>query len=1684
MDRPDANIPPENPSVESDEDIQDVTDIDVANSNGVEEDGIDVVDSSIQISANEETSEIENDTDEMLFIQLGDYILIQSKKYNGQTRGTVYYRSLELLRVKPDGVSDTLHDFDLIQDEEEGEQYKDEDGVSSIYIIEKRIQESFVEQQDFRVDQLVDAISESGQLLGSYRIKAVDTEKDSITIHEENDPEAEREIVFGFIGIPPEEGIRLLSIREFVPENQKDEEHNNTPSVAPSSFSIDDNFNENEDEEPLNETQAMLKRIVMLSEVEIVKPIIFREAASFEQRIPDHLQKVDALNDFINSLDPSLQKDQNALRRIRILVETLYHLNKSTIEYDVEGEIKGPATASVKTLAALIAATPLALGRPVLQIDKKLYTTPDDLIDEEEADEGIFFRDFENELIQKIENKSPIVSSVVGKKSIVREWLQQQMYEKEYRPWTSDRSLQPAWSTSTDTEFFRSNPPSAYKDSEDVHILEDTVQGYIASHSESNGPTFDYIPFGLERALGPTYRKGTERRKELLYPSDQAALEAFLLFPQRVIPYLAKKRSYDLAHDSGRSHMQPKTMKMILQELGEPVEEDGTANEILLLKPDGDTLGDISLAQYISGLNIPSLGWADCFQTLVHYGLDSFEIYKSLAKVLIRKMFLHQSQVKSVISKLRTSIAAIQQKEIETVSLISNSSIWDKIAYQDILTQTIEEYQKFNPTMAESDIGKVIYLTKRHDNFFQVTAGGKPLMVALASQLSTNQQFLDALKIQSLLQQMERDAGERPKKNKCPHVADMVSVRRLTDDADRFFELTKVFKRYQGERKENWFHCNVCKEQLLCIHERLQLQAYLHPREKDIIEKDIILKCSGGQFQGKYICRNCGQSIRDLDFDNNMEYDDDGRPISGRATLVDHDALIEEAIDELVSAPIDQESPIQWKMTADEKQCMDVIRTISEKVGVFFDKDSYRSTIDRTIRFLSKLPSRETYAKWKKPLDYDSYHARHFIAFCAIFVLIDIQTKQPEYPVRFRLQDCKATDFSGYPLDPELTKRNGIEYLSCAIASITRKDAPWRTTGYTAVKDVEKRIKASVFYMVTLLPDIVKDPMIQSDLADKRRYIEEKKGSSLSGDEIPRDMIFPTFLPNVKKESINNVARNPITPEIAEKMGAKGQLALARLWIRRAHQIANESKEIIYGSPFLETTCCISPLSSPQDKWKEVADLPGLPSRQWRPTFQGSALMTRFFPRPQDEAIVEPDTNLFYRIFLKYCFKGPKVGHPHEPNITNQCIWCGFLFPTHPKIMDAENEGKPALVTQNVTTDTDHFTNLLDRIHTVHEAIPDSLPSRVGFMEVMTDFASIQPSPIEQWMSVMEHTIGEFKKLNMQQSSEELKGDIVLAMGAMSDMGRTYQDRIRSRFSPKYMAIMEEIVKSPWANFFQILQTYFSVPIHRLLTGYQRDSLFIPVELRTELSEQHAIDLKAMMDVHLRDLSKTPEDWQSNPQYDLARAKMRYYSRQIGEIITYKDRIRAIRFPGKQMSLEYIQRVLFFGPLAMMLDSYHVPEDAVVMSAVKEIANPSIEYLLRMIHVSVERFNREKLSYDEERVRYMIAVQEEKERVHVIKEFDKMTDEERAVEKLNKKLGLGKWAVGGTKLIWAYDKDYYDQERLRRLDAGMIDFQGVSTGENLPPEGRQYDEMGLPIFSDMEFEAEGGYDFSQHQEDD
>jgi hypothetical protein len=1625
--------------------------------------------SPVQVAPTGETNPIGEEDNPMLFIQLGDRVVYDSTKY-GRTIGQVYYRSGELISVKPDGVSNALHDFEL-EDNEDEEIYTEDTGVTGAYVIEKRKFESFVEQQDFRINQIIDTFTSSGELYKSYRIVKVDKENDYIQIQDLDDEEVTYDLNFNFIGIEPDEDFKIISIRQMV--GQEEGPSNEAQTGAPP-------VEEEEEEEEEDEVE-------MVGFIEIVRPKVFEEAAAYEQRIPDNLQKVDALNDFISGLDPILQKDAKSIRAVRVLVETLFNLKQATVAYNDDGSIQGPKEVSASTLSELIKRVPLPLGRPVLDITKKEYQVNEsDELEENMTTDGVFFENFARELDQMVENKSSLVSaSMVGAPGgqIVREWADQQTFLKRYlSPWSSESKAEPLWKALTDSEFFRSQPPEFVEVNDETVFLE-TIPGYLASHDKKAPPVFAEIPFGIERALSTTYRKGADRRKQVLLSEDSATMNSYLIFPSKTASNIGTTRSTSLAIDSGRSQMPKSTMKDILESVGAP-KEVGTSSDLLLLDVEGSTLGNIPLPDYIEGISVPALGLGDTFSTLEQYGMENLELSPKIIEVLLGKIQLYQNQLLSTIAKLREIVDAESSKVPQQNPFIENPKILEDILSQPTLAEDLIEFERINPLLAQSDIGKVSYLMKKHPDYFQVAAGGNSVLIAKALLDANNALYLESLKVANLLKYNQLNAGEKPKRNTCKHVADLVAVRKIFDDGERFQKMTEFFKKYQGTRDGNWIDCNICKEHLLCLHERLQIQAFLNPAEKSTIEKEIILKFSGGSFQGKYICRNCGQAIRDLDFDNSIEFDDNGKPKSGRAVLEDEDAILEERLDILVSVPIEPSEKKELNLNADEIKIYNIIREIAMRVGVSLDMSGYKSVIDRVISWANRFPNREDYSEKKKKRptmpDYDVAVARNTISASALFLLLEIQTKIPSYSVRHALRGCSSPGFDGYPLEGEPSQKQGLQYIACAVGSIRRNEAPWNQTGFQKVADDLKRQQGIIVYLENILKEIISDDMIQAQLAEKRKYLEKirEKGVDLN---LPHDEIPATFLPEQIIVTPEEAAKDAITPEIAANMGNKGRLALVKLWIRQAHLLAKKTASLVRGSPLSETTCCLTNIESPGNFWKSAGDLPQLGRRMLVPNQQGQMLVTEFLPRESGEDVAEPDRELYYRIFLKCCFQGPRVGYPHEPGLTNICTWCGFDFQSNPAVMDTDTEGKSALASQKVDTSTEEFTKLLDTIHRVNNVEHVKVPEQDTVKEIMNEFGDVRPPPLPGWSEIIQQTTDGFLSL----PPDADRGDVALAAGPISEATSSSERIIQDRLTdPAYLALLEEIVKLSWVNFFQVIQTYFIAPYERLLTQFTNSALFIPIELQKVLSEDHIKkDLMPILDNDLQILKAKEADIKRDT-LSLARSKLTYFIEQMSNILNFKNKIRPIVVPGRDKSLVYIQRAILYGPLATMINPSEIPAGTEIKSPVKSIGDPSMRFLLELIALTLNKYKREKISFNDQQIKELIAIRNEKERVNVIAEFDKLTDEERAIELMNKRLGLGKWAVGGTKLIYAYDKDYYDLERQKREAAGIIDFPGLGPDQMNALDGRQVDEFGFPVFGDAEFEREGGYNHNQHDDDD
>ena len=489
------------------------------------------------------------------------------------------------------------------------------------------------------------------------------------------------------------------------------------------------------------------------------------------------------------------------------------------------------------------------------------------------------------------------------------------------------------------------------------------------------------------------------------------------------------------------------------------------------------------------------------------------------------------------------------------------------------------------------------------------------------------------------------------------------------------------------------------------------------------------------------------------------------------------------------------------------------------------------------------------------------------------------------------------------------------------------------------------------------------------------------------------------------------------------------------------------------------------------------------------PNQQGTFLLTEFHPREAEqlnETRGDANKDFYYRLFLKYCYDGDRIGHPHQPGLTNLCMWCGFQFPTHPAVMDVNKEGKDALA--DVDTTTERFVDLLDTIHTVNRVASLSLPESSGMDKIMEAFSDVRPVPIEDWKRLIQFTLVELKKITYLKKTGELEeGDrqqIATAASELSDASRTCKDDILQRLvSDRYKAILENIASLSWTDFFNVLQSYFIIPFQRIVSNFSGDNLKVSHELQNELSVMHVEQFLAPMLKREINFLEPRRGASQSPSLRLARSKLRYYNAQLSALLPFMNNIRSSKVPGRELLLEYVQQAILYGPISQLLNSSMDPDESEYSSS-ESRHDSSLDFLLELISHQLRKYKDESLAFDDEKIKYLIAVRNEKERVNIIREFNLYTDEQREVELMNKRLGLGKWAVGGTKVIYAYDADYWDEERTKRLDAGIFDFPGSGDGQVEGLGGQEVDELGFRIYGDEEMERGGGYDHDQMNADD
>jgi hypothetical protein len=1623
-------------------------------------------------------------------IELGDYITIDNTRY-GAVKGTVYYRDENLIRVMPEGVSDRVYDFRL----EDGD-FADEYGVREVILHRKHLLDSFVRLQDLRVGQTLETFTADGEHGPTFRIIAVDEEADAIEVE---DTEGGRmTITYDYTGIPLDIGFTVMRSRETVAELPVAEETaegedtvaaadvmTQIPEVAEAleEDEVPDDMGEEGAAEPAEDTEFDLEVVGVIT---IPVAIEIQDIPSSEQTYPDAVQKADALNDIIMRLTQAEQNDAKKLRSARLLVEIMYRLKQELVKYSPAGIPIGTAITSADTIAQLFNATHVPIGRPVLDVVKSVY-----VLEEEEEGAGVSTRKGRGSAAAEAEKKYADIplggipsegqlryysqgaegnaqvedsftaatkSSSAGALAKAGEdkkdnfWLNLLSYMRKYgQPWQADENMkgvQP-WYAVKDTEFFRGGIPD----------LEDpTIEGHAGE-----------IGMSLERALGPIYHPDAKKKSRLTFPAEGGPILNYVMFPLKEAASFGSTRTGLLGVDIDNSLRNPRTTRQAIEAAG-GIQEVATGTSFIALGATGNTIGNISLVDYLEALEIGGRGFADMTALLTQLGLMEIELSSDVGAMLGKKLDGTRRSIEEYVRALRRRLEEVAE------TLIAGPTVSDADAEEGqaltaamadpILLEKLKGIRAASPIISKATIVQVATLLKEHPDLFVAIAGGQPAIVAKQTLAARRRLFLSTLAAATALRDLEAMKGAPPQPNKCEHVALLRDIRRIEDTPTQFIRMAEFIRKFQGKRDENWIECRECKQNLLCIHELIQMQQYLNPKDSSALQKELLLGFSGPIQGGQYQCRNCGQGIAALDYDRGMEFTDEGQPLTG-GQLIDADAIRQDEIRQLLGGPLgavedeDISAPLDAPELDADKDEYDVIKEIVTRIGVFPDKAGYVRMIKTIKTYMAMLKTREDYVASMKPdidrgvkvLDYDIYKKRKFVSCAAAVVLIEVQTRVPDYIIRYTLPGCMKPGFLGMPLGAE-TDKTGIDYLSCAVAAIMKNQPPWNMTGFFRERNPVKRQAGIAKYVEAAVRELASDARVQYYIAEKKKYLKAVYGSE-AGDQL-QDVVPASFLPRLAVVRREEAADAPIIPEVvaAAAEGQPAGHALADLWIQVGNSLAKKTAFLVRGSPFADTTCCVSSVTTPGVFWSAVGSLPPLSKRRVRSAIGGTRFMVPFGQREKREDLPVADPSMYHRVFLNVCFRGPRIGRPHEPGLTLRCPWCDFVFPSHPRVLDYDGEGKSALEEQGVEVTETAFLDVLDATHRVQE-IQASLQTQVARSdagELIARLATVQPPLSLTWKDDLIEMMQGISRLGKQEKLEE--ADVAMAAGRLSDTIARAQAGVYGRLDTMkdIFAMMNGL---QGGEIREVVKTYFLVPFQRILSGLDADAhAYVPAELG--LSEKHVDDIIRTVLIPNEKVNRKFCPIYKSPKASFAKAKLRHYVKQIAAALSAAEGLSEYTTLGGEVVFHYIMEYLLYVPLAAMINPNEIPPEEYDTSMAAAAGDGSMKLLITTVAATLERYKDERIVFSDRDLQEKLQIRNEKEAMAFVNKFDVLSDEMKAIEKAKKKYRIGDWAVGGSAAIYSYNPDRYDAEREERLMAGIMEE---------PVSGDTYDLSEFDIFA-------------------
>jgi hypothetical protein len=455
------------------------------------------------------------------------------------------------------------------------------------------------------------------------------------------------------------------------------------------------------------------------------------------------------------------------------------------------------------------------------------------------------------------------------------------------------------------------------------------------------------------------------------------------------------------------------------------------------------------------------------------------------------------------------------------------------------------------------------------------------------------------------------------------------------------------------------------------------------------------------------------------------------------------------------------------------------------------------------------------------------------------------------------------------------------------------------------------------------------------------------------------------------------------------------------------------------------------------------------------------------------EQSVEPD--VFFKLFLRYCYRGPQVGELHEFSVGNVCRQCGLELGKSLDLIDFSKEGAGILAAQQGEL----------RIE-ITQAAFDALSDAVRRRRILADGGIVVSVPWPAGLRTLAAVIrksGE-QNVDLADTLDAVNARISeLGDAILDDIGRVsvwenitmmhdmLRERIAERIGPlvpksgsqtaarraqeanQAFSMIDALVADPFIEGARAVQEYWCAKTEAMGMNYGVAEMPPKVSMTLTKSGQLSREHKARLDKMLRENSS----WYGGVIRDESRPIIRRIGLTLGPWI--HAWIRHIRPSHNEASAwtvleaQQLLRLLIFRvwdaaltPTSWMYSSVPAPAEREAIAV--ELANWSRGL---MMHVK-QQFVR----YTKEQIRLILQQRAEADRNRIVQEFEEIKDDdERAAVLVQKQMKLGRWARGAN--IREYDADQIEFEASQREKMGIVEHAaGV-----ILPEGAAGAEMNL-----------------------